>query len=299
MSDFPHEITEATGPGHSSDAADAQQPPSADAQTPAHAMHPTPIPARRSYGFPFDRHDWFVDRNGREVRYVIDYYFNPNYEAPKTAPAAAAATDGTAAAALPEPPKSYVGVPVDALRTPKYTGNITVDVRPAVDDVGSFLDRLRLFPQRAVEAWGRPRFVAEGIDPSKAPAEAAALNMLHSSNTLPSSEGDAAAKAKPADPEAARVQARCKPHLDALATATTEAGRQQAHVALTYCMATSYCPPQAGAFMAVLEAGDAAGEGAEERAFADMSKCVVDRLAVSAGVAKQQQQQQGAAAALK
>jgi cytochrome c heme-lyase len=25
---------------------------------------------------PFDRHDWYVDREGREVRYVIDYYFN-------------------------------------------------------------------------------------------------------------------------------------------------------------------------------------------------------------------------------
>ena len=25
---------------------------------------------------PFDRHDWYVDREGREVRYVIDYYFD-------------------------------------------------------------------------------------------------------------------------------------------------------------------------------------------------------------------------------
>ena len=25
---------------------------------------------------PFDRHDWYVDRNGKQVRYVIDYYFN-------------------------------------------------------------------------------------------------------------------------------------------------------------------------------------------------------------------------------
>ena len=25
---------------------------------------------------PFDRHDWYIDREGREVRYVIDYYFN-------------------------------------------------------------------------------------------------------------------------------------------------------------------------------------------------------------------------------
>jgi hypothetical protein len=23
---------------------------------------------------PFDRHDWYVDRCGREIKYVIDYY---------------------------------------------------------------------------------------------------------------------------------------------------------------------------------------------------------------------------------
>lgn len=26
------------------------------------------------YPLPFDRHDWIVDRCGREVRYIIDYY---------------------------------------------------------------------------------------------------------------------------------------------------------------------------------------------------------------------------------
>lgn len=25
---------------------------------------------------PFDRHDWTLDRCGRDVRYVIDFYFN-------------------------------------------------------------------------------------------------------------------------------------------------------------------------------------------------------------------------------
>lgn len=25
---------------------------------------------------PFDRHDWTVDRCGKEVRYVIDYYYD-------------------------------------------------------------------------------------------------------------------------------------------------------------------------------------------------------------------------------
>lgn len=29
---------------------------------------------------PFDRHDWYVDRDGKEVRYVIDYYDAPNDE---------------------------------------------------------------------------------------------------------------------------------------------------------------------------------------------------------------------------
>ncbi|KAK1937502.1 putative cytochrome c/c1 heme lyase [Babesia divergens] len=28
-------------------------------------------------GKPFDRHDWFVNRCGREVRYIIDYYDKP------------------------------------------------------------------------------------------------------------------------------------------------------------------------------------------------------------------------------
>ncbi|CAG5133635.1 unnamed protein product [Candidula unifasciata] len=36
------------------------------------------------YELPFDRHDWIVDRNGKEVRYVIDYYdggkVDKNYE---------------------------------------------------------------------------------------------------------------------------------------------------------------------------------------------------------------------------
>lgn len=27
-----------------------------------------------SYSLPFDRHDWIVDRDGKEVRYVIDFY---------------------------------------------------------------------------------------------------------------------------------------------------------------------------------------------------------------------------------
>jgi len=29
------------------------------------------------YALPFDRHDWIVDRCGKQVRYVIDFYQGP------------------------------------------------------------------------------------------------------------------------------------------------------------------------------------------------------------------------------
>ena len=56
------------------------------------------------YSQPFDRHDWIVDRCGREVRYIIDYY-----------------------SGYPEPDGS-----------PTFH----VDVRPALDSFESIQDRL-------------------------------------------------------------------------------------------------------------------------------------------------------------
>jgi len=55
---------------------------------------------------PFDRHDWYVDRCGKEVRYVIDFYFD----------------------------ERRAGSP-DAF---------TVDARPALDDLGSLRDRAKM-----------------------------------------------------------------------------------------------------------------------------------------------------------
>lgn len=54
---------------------------------------------------PFDRHDWVVDRDGKEVRYVIDFY-----------------------SGQPEP-----GRPL----------SVYLDVRPALDSLEGALDRLR------------------------------------------------------------------------------------------------------------------------------------------------------------
>lgn len=54
---------------------------------------------------PFDRHDWVVDRDGKEVRYVIDFY-----------------------SGQPEP-----GRPL----------SVYLDVRPALDSVEGLVDRVR------------------------------------------------------------------------------------------------------------------------------------------------------------
>ncbi|GBE59845.1 hypothetical protein BOVATA_013380 [Babesia ovata] len=55
-------------------------------------------------GEPFDRHDWFVNRCGRDVRYVIDYYDDPRAE--------------------------------DAVQ-------VYIDARPALDSFGAVMDRIK------------------------------------------------------------------------------------------------------------------------------------------------------------
>ena len=60
------------------------------------------------YELPFDRHDWIVDRCGKEVRYIIDYY--------------------------------------DVGDKDKYKQGdfVYIDVRPAFDSFGAVLDRSRV-----------------------------------------------------------------------------------------------------------------------------------------------------------
>jgi hypothetical protein len=276
---------------------------------PPHTLLRCPRPPARRYGFPFDRHDWFVDRAGREVHYVIDYYYC-------AAPGADVAGPGVGGLA------------------PAHTKSIHVDVRPAVDTLAAVVDRLRRFPARAAEALARPRFRAEGLDPANAPAEAAAF-ALHAdaapapgqAAARPSSssaavdvcpvmprggagaaagggEQPAAAAAGPArgPPAAAAgddggdavfraMHDRCGPLLERL-KAAPESARPDAHVAFNYCMGTVLCPAEAGAFMKALDgrsAADGAAAGAaagaaggadlhaqekEAAAFETMTQCV-------------------------
>lgn len=67
---------------------------------------------------PFDRHDWVVDRCGREVRYVIDFYFNE-----------------------------------DKAGTPEAFEIVT---RPALDSVDAGLDRVKMSIYLRFAEWGLP-----------------------------------------------------------------------------------------------------------------------------------------------
>jgi cytochrome c heme-lyase len=67
---------------------------------------------------PFDRHDWYVDRCGREVRYVIDFYFDEDKA-------------GTMEA-------------------------FTVEARPALDDLTSCVDRLKMNIYTVCAKYGLP-----------------------------------------------------------------------------------------------------------------------------------------------
>lgn len=69
------------------------------------------------YKPPFDRHDWFVERNGKSVRYVIDFY-NGNSES-------ANASDG----------ESF---------NMNERSSMYLDVRPALDTPIAFIDRMRM-----------------------------------------------------------------------------------------------------------------------------------------------------------
>ena len=69
---------------------------------------------------PFDRHDWVVDRGGKEVRYVIDYY------------------PDEASTEIDQRPRDLTDV--------TSMQSIKVDVRPALDGPEAVLDRLVRMP---------------------------------------------------------------------------------------------------------------------------------------------------------
>lgn len=83
------------------------------------------------YRLPFDRHDWFVDRCGKErVRYVIDFYN-----------AAAAGSSSSSASSPPSSPPLPAPVAMH------------LDVRPALDSPSAAWERLKAAVGRVAARW--------------------------------------------------------------------------------------------------------------------------------------------------
>ncbi len=71
------------------------------------------------YSTPFDRHDWIVDRCGKEVRYVLDFYYDESSE---------------------DDSDMVLTVNEDGFVVPKH---VDIDVRPALDNFENLSDRVR------------------------------------------------------------------------------------------------------------------------------------------------------------
>lgn len=219
---------------------------------------------------PFDRHDWFVRRCGREVRYVIDYYHDERRSDEDRSPAH----------------KRDFGA----------TKSISVTVRPALDSPGAAWDRIRgpvlgalglvesppvvvRLPAVSRPSMSSPSSVIPGIElPSECPAS-------HSANTTatPPKPNPTATIAPDLDRLSANeiskvandIQIKCRVAFDALQNCATNGQAQtppeielqceRAGIALFHCVASRVCPPEAEAF-----AAEPGAEGAFER----MKRCV-------------------------
>jgi len=225
---------------------------------------------------PFDRHDWFVTRCGRERRYVIDYYHDESKGKEDRTPQSK--HDWTA------------------------MKSISLVTRPAVDSPSALLDRMRMpvyealgwaspdafnhvAPTAAAAAAGRGAAEAAGascpVDAKAAPQPPPECPMHSASSAKPASAPapapanvDLAALDGPKLLEVSEhIQGRCKAAFEALQRcASVSAGDEEtalqcerAGFALFHCIATVVCP---------VEAAACAARPSDEAALDGMMRCV-------------------------
>eukprot|EP00958_Prasinococcus_capsulatus_P024457 scaffold3826_cov407-Prasinococcus_capsulatus_cf.AAC.2 len=122
------------------------------------------------YPAPFDRHDWVLNRCGREVRYVIDYYHD-------------------------ETVSSHDRMPT-SLADAHSVQSISFVVRPALDSVEALVDRVRMFTASIVA--GSQKEVAlppEGLGRKPTAATATKTMTSETNSSLVREVGDKCGKA--------------------------------------------------------------------------------------------------------
>jgi cytochrome c heme-lyase len=200
----------------------------------------------RGYPIPFDRHDWVVDRCGKQdVRYIIDYYYREQ-------------TPG--------------GDPIE------------IHVRPALDSPSAAWDQLRhglagLLNKASTVVGGNsgasrnPNTAAKSAPP--ATAQDPPPHAVGSSASAPVDDAEfdflRALTSSKIEELSGAISEDCKSFGKMLAECgEDDAACEQANIALNYCMASKLCKPQAQSFMKAMES-DA---GAEASSYAEMTSCL-------------------------
>jgi cytochrome c heme-lyase len=181
---------------------------------------------------PFDRHDWTVDRCGRHVRYLIDYYDVAKHRGADRVPTSLHEVDATP--------------------------SIQVDVRPAiwtdaVPSTDAAVDQLRMLWRGARRAASRA-LDPDAPPPPSPPADAGAAKARAEADRLaratPASARAPAPPPAPRNAVAERVRERCAEQMAALSACNDERECSAAHIGLTACIAQQVCRDEFRAFEA-------------------------------------------------
>ncbi|KDO30077.1 hypothetical protein SPRG_05268 [Saprolegnia parasitica CBS 223.65] len=179
------------------------------------------------HGKPFDRHDWIVVRkDNTEVRYVIDYYFDE---------------DKTAEDKVPE------------LHDATSVKSISMYARPAIDDIGSLVDRIKYPILDFLSGQRTPVFPKPSAPQDDEPAVTDKLSVAEVEATF------------------GKIQAKCQSCFVDVKTCDSDEKCEAAATALQFCMATILCQPQAAQFSAALPSGD---DAKMQAAYEAMGACV-------------------------
>eukprot|EP00615_Pteridomonas_danica_P008586 CAMPEP_0114329106 /NCGR_PEP_ID=MMETSP0101-20121206/855_1 /TAXON_ID=38822 ORGANISM="Pteridomonas danica, Strain PT" /NCGR_SAMPLE_ID=MMETSP0101 /ASSEMBLY_ACC=CAM_ASM_000211 /LENGTH=382 /DNA_ID=CAMNT_0001458657 /DNA_START=72 /DNA_END=1221 /DNA_ORIENTATION=- len=237
---------------------------------------------------PFDRHDWIVDRGGKEVRYIIDYFHDH---------------DGVDRDAKP------------GLHDQETIQSRRIDVRPALDSFESVIDRVFRMPfstflcltptsnfkylplfrpkdntqaQRYGNAMGKKSFMEQTFGDQVAWLKTVSNKWKGIDDVAPSSGTNSSAGPKldqhltlqqnqaPLPPHLAQIMEKldvaCNGCRARVAECNGEDECRNASIALTYCMANIICNQQARKFEAALQ--NDADETAMEGAYEAMASCI-------------------------
>jgi len=153
---------------------------------------------------PFDRHDWFLERAGKQVRYVIDFYYDESL-----------ATNDK----------------VPTLHDARSIQSISMDARPAVDSLESLLDRFKYTVMGISKVENKAANI-EIVKESK-PVQ----------NNIVATDFQKLDRKKMGE-FSNRIGAECTTCFEKVSKCSSKEDCENASIALSFCMASIVCPSE-------------------------------------------------------